>query len=144
MTKSYNSDDGWHEFMHQKPTPKQFAKDTCSIGVIGYSDQEYDKSKGAEYLMFSLFDMEDKLRYELGCNRFNLVSDSSNDGVSKEARTIVKHILGNDVTIIDADSHEFLVSLDGLIRIGGGKQELDEAKKFKEMYPEKPVIEHDL
>lgn len=168
MENIYNSDDGWHEYMHQRPEPKQFVKNIGCIGVIGYSAQEYDKSKGAEYLLFSMFDMEHLLTYELGCNRFKLVSGLTNLGIPKEAYSLA-NILGDDVIAVGFacskakdypqfpvdekhiigtewgdESEAFLSDLDGLIRIGGGEQSHEEAKKFKEMYPEKPIIEFDL
>lgn len=155
--------------IHARAFDIKTQKECCSVGVVGYSNTQYDVAEGARELIFAMSNMKASLEHLHGCNRFKLVSGLTNLGIPKEAYSLAKHILGDDVITVgfacskakdfpqfpvdekhiigDAwgdESDAFLSSIDGLIRIGGGKQSLDEVKRFKEMYPEKPVIEYDF
>lgn len=49
-----------------------------------------------------------------------------------------KHIIGDDW---GDESSAFLAYIDGLIRIGDGKQSMEECNEFELKYPDKPIIE---
>lgn len=121
-------------------------------------------------LTTSLMNMESVLQMHNGtCVAFEMVSGLTNLGVPKIAyelskkgshnkeifvKTVgfactkakdypqfpvdAKYIIGNDW---GDESQEFLAYIDGLIRIGDGKQSIKECNEFKLKYPDKPIIE---
>lgn len=155
--------------IHARVWPKEQIKKVGSIGVIGYSGTPYDETHVPEYIVFGLSNMKATLEHQLGCRQFKIVSGLTNIGIPKEAYAMAKPMFGDDVITVGIacskakdfpqfpvdekhiignewgdESDFFLDYIDCLIRIGGGDQSMREANMFKERYPTKPIIEHDV
>jgi hypothetical protein len=128
------------------------------VGVCGFSDKKFDKEKALEYLK-EAFDSLSK-----GKSNITLVSGLTDLGVPgiayKEAKKRKYKTVGiackkaSDYKCFDCDeihligdnwgdeSETFLDSIDALVRVGGGKQSLEETKKAKKRNLK--VLEFDL
>jgi hypothetical protein len=132
-----------------------------------------DKEWAIANISWALGKAKEELQYKFGhCDKFILVSGLTDTGIpgmayhltqngkhnkSTYVKTVgyacskakdftqfpvdEKHIIGNNW---GDESQEFLSNIDCLVRVGGGKQSLEEVKLFKEKYPEKPLIEFSL
>ncbi|MEK6239057.1 MAG: hypothetical protein N2C14_30445 [Planctomycetales bacterium] len=141
-----------------------------SIGVVGFSRNQFDQPAARELLRSALHEMLDRLGET--ADNVELVSGLTNMGVPRIAyelademgmRTIglsAKRALRMSVYAVDEqvivgknfgdESVEFIRRVDGLIRIGGGKQSRAETELFKDKLDRDPdrmqqlLIEHEV
>jgi hypothetical protein len=119
------------------------------IGIVGYSQEEFDKEKAVK-LLRSMLIQQKSIHLDI-----TIVSKSTNFGVPAIAYEIAKelnlktmgiacakageyecfpcdrvHVVGMDW---GDESETFLASIDKLIRVGGGKQSHAEVARAKEL-----------
>ncbi len=131
------------------------------IGVVGYSSGKYDEIQARLLVTLSLSYIVDKVG-----SQYQIVSGLTNLGIPALAYEFaVRHGIPtvgvacskaeeyecfpvNEKIIVGDEwgdeSETFLSMCDVLIRVGGGKQSLEEVKAFKSMKPLAPVIELEL
>lgn len=164
----------WMDHIHKQILPNKICNRTLNIGVVGFSDETKmsDMNEYRLELSMLLMEMVDKLESIHGkCGTFAIVSGLTNVGVPKLAYEYCsnkntkltfsksvgiacskaiefdtfpvdeKHIIGNNW----GDESEFFINhIDGLIRLGGGKQSHSEVNLFKSRFPDAPVLEYDI
>lgn len=134
-----------------------------SIGVVGYSNPHFNISKAESLLLLALTKTFKK--YDVKPKDCQIVSGLTDLGIPAIAYRIAKHLHMYTVGIACSKADEykvfpvdkkiiigsdwgdesatFLKSIDCLIRIGGGKQSMEEVKTFKHHYPT-DVFEYEL
>lgn len=139
---------------------------TLSIGVVGYSTDDFDQKEALKYITEGLTQI--LRRYKKYYNDIEIVSGYTNYGIPSLTYRIADEIgiktvgyacrkaLEMDVYPVDEyhivgddwgdESEEFLNRINTLLRVGGGKQANSEAKNFRRKWSEDPlrIIEFDL
>jgi hypothetical protein len=134
------------------------AKVPLKIGVVGYSDKKFDKKEALELLRKGLDELVGRRKDIVivsGLTNLGIPAIAYKEAVLRGYRTVgiackkasEYELFEVDESIILGDewgeeSDRFLEYIDVLLRVGGGKQSLAEAKKAKEMG--KRVIEYEL
>ena len=133
----------------------------ASIGVVGYSDDKVFDHNIAKALLAIAFDI---VEADLPDKEYELISGLTNMGVpklayemaekrgwktvglsAKEAQEYDCYPVDEEIIVgenFGDESEEFIKSIDCLIRIGGGKQSMEETEWAKE--EKLPVYEYDL
>jgi hypothetical protein len=132
------------------------------IGLVGYSNSNFNTSVAKTLMEIAFMTIQDKIEYKN--EDFSLISGLTNVGIpaigyelatKKGWKTVgiacekaeeyecfkvdKKIIVGTEW---GDESETFLMNIDILVRIGGGKQSIAETKKAKEMNIE--TLEYDL
>lgn len=132
---------------------------SLKIGVVGFSRNQFDKRKAADIL----FEVFQKLRDKHPSKDIEIVSGYTNSGVPKiayeiaekfnfsktgfsarQALNVKSGVYPVDKVILHGDkfsdeSDKFVRYIDGLIRVGGGKQSRHETEMFKLLHQSKPL-----
>ena len=135
------------------------AKKVMKIGVVGFSRNQFDK-KTAKTILESIFQ---KIAHKHNEKVIEIVSGYTNMGIPKIAYEIANQmnmltvgfsaqqalkvksgVYPVDKVILEGEkfgdeSHAFVQYIDGLIRIGGGKQSRHEVELFKQLNADKPI-----
>jgi hypothetical protein len=135
---------------------------TLKIGIVGYSAQEFNRKK-AEQLI------RDGIEEILKSNKstyIDIVSGLTNIGIPALAYNyaVKKRYMTTGIACTKAEEYEcfpvdtkiivgeewgdesetFLRHIDCLLRIGGGKQSIEETETFKKLKPDNTVVEYEL
>ena len=130
----------------------------AKIGVVGYSGAKFNEDI-AKALLAIAFDIIDKefsdieivsgltdigipgLAYEMADKRgWKTVGLSAKEAKEYDCYDVDEEIIVGEK--FGEESEEFIKTIDALIRIGGGKQSMDETEKAKKK--DIPVYEYDL
>ena len=127
------------------------------VGVVGYSDKKFDKTKAKELIKeaFDKIDDSKNIKIVSGLTALGIPLLAYEEAVKREWKTIgvaCEKAKEFDLFPVDEtkivgkdwgdESETFLKMLDCIIRIGGGKQSMEEVKQAKKMGIK--VIEYDL
>ena len=133
-------------------------KDEFRIGVVGYSDQKFDKSEATELLEKGIDELaQDKknviivsgltdigipaLAYKIAVEKgFGTEGVACSKADDYDCFSVDKKIIVGDDWGDESDT--FLSVIDALLRVGGGSQSLKEVKTFKDTGSK--VVEYEL
>jgi hypothetical protein len=135
------------------------------LGIIGYSSGTFDEEEAKRLILLGI------MHTELKSNRqvTHIVSGLTNQGVPGLAYQMASDPQDGQMTTVGiacakADDHPcfpvddriivgkdwgdesdtFLEYIDALVRVGGGKQSLREARLFRKRYPQASIVEFEL
>lgn len=133
------------------------------IGVVGYSAQKFEKEKANKLLVKGLNKLASSA---IDDAEIHLVSGLTDLGIPALAYRLAAYAHWPTVGIACARAEEydcfpvdrkvivgkewgeesdtFLAEIDCLLRVGGGKQSIEEARKFQDLNPEAIVLEYEL
>lgn len=130
------------------------------IGVVGYSAGKFDERKARMLLDMALSYISDqqgpveivsgltnigipKLAYQWAAvHNYKTVGVACSKAEEYECYPVDRKIIVGDNW--GDESETFLEMIDCLVRVGGGKQSMEEAEKFKAMKPMGSIIELEL
>jgi hypothetical protein len=132
------------------------------LGIVGYSDGKFNEDEAKVFILQGIMSAElqsGKMITELVTGltdqgipglAYHLVDDMDvkTVGIACSKASEYKCFDVDEEIIIGDDwgdeSPTFLDYIDALVRVGGGKQSLEETKQFKKLKPNAIVVEFDL
>jgi hypothetical protein len=135
------------------------------LGIVGYSSGTFDEEEARRLILLGILHAETKsdrmvthivsgltdqgvpgLAYHLAADPSN--GEMTTVGIACAKASDYPCFPVDDVIIVGKqwgdESDTFLQYIDALVRVGGGPQSIKEAKSFRELKPNAPIVEFEL
>lgn len=135
------------------------------LGIVGYSEGTFDENEAKRLIILGIYHTE----LSSGKMVTHIVSGLTDQGIPGLAYRIAADPAGGEMPTVGIacdkasdypcfpvddeiivgkewgdESETFLNYIDALVRVGGGKQSIREAKQFRELKPNAPIVEFEL